>query len=93
MVALRISQTTPDTTKVNTPTMDRNELCHKVASAFVEYNSDCAPDTCKQVNRDCANNVIDLQLVEERNREDYDHTTDATDQCRHAKGRRQGVQQ
>jgi hypothetical protein len=32
------------------------------------------------VNRDGADDVVDLQLVEQRNGEDHDHATDGTDE-------------
>ena len=40
------------------------------------------PDTCEQVNRDRADNVVDFQLVEQRNREDNDHAADSADEDR-----------
>jgi hypothetical protein len=45
-----------------------------------ERNDEGAPDAGQQVNRDGADDVVDLQLVEQRHGEDHDHTTDGTDQ-------------
>jgi hypothetical protein len=41
-----------------------------------------APDAGETVHRDGADNVVDLQLVEHRNRQDHDHATDGTDDKR-----------
>jgi thioredoxin 1 len=53
----------------------------------VEDDGDGAPDTCEQVDRDGADHVVDLELVEQRNREDHDHAANGADpECANSVG-------
>ena len=54
----------------------------RVASGLDQQHGERAPDTGNQVDRDGADHVVDLQLVEHRHREDHDHATDGTDDGR-----------
>jgi hypothetical protein len=67
---------------VNTPIDDDTEDLGTVGCVVVgERNTASVPQIpANQVNRDGADNVVDLELVEHRNREHDDHTTDGTDQ-------------
>ena len=62
---------------------DRVQLDHQGRFRVCDDHRNGPPDPCKEVYRDGANNVVDLELVEHGNCEDHDHTTDGTDQsCR-----------
>jgi hypothetical protein len=84
MTAFRMNQTISDITKVNAPMMaTMPRICvprrgFAVVAAGQDHG-DGAPDAGEEVHRDGADHVVDLQLVQHRNRQDHDHATDGTD--------------
>ena len=59
---------------------DTNELGQEAGTTVSKGNSHGAPDTADQVNRESTDDIVNLEFVEERNREDNQNTTDSTDQ-------------
>ena len=54
-----------------------------------DYHSKRAPDTGDQVNRNGTNDIVDLQAIQKRNREDNNHTADTANDRRRTKRGRQ----
>ena len=65
-----------------------DELGQEAGFTVGKRNSHGAPDTADQVNRESTNDIVNLELVEERNRQYNQNTADSADQCRSTEGRR-----
>src|SRR5690606_8836921 len=68
---------------------DREKLDADIGVGVGEHHRDRAPDAGKEMDRDGADNVVDLEAVEHRHREHHDDTTHGADQRSSSQTRRE----
>ena len=56
---------------------DARKLRHEARIAVIEDHGNCTPDAREKMDRDRSNDVIDLELIKHRNREDHNHAADS----------------